>query len=74
MATRSARRKPTIHDFIEPDAPVVALEGFRPLMGQLVERGARLRLSDPVCRQFPAFFAILIPVEQFLGEIERGGE
>jgi hypothetical protein len=70
VGVRTPKRRPTIRDFIEPDASVVALEGFRPLMGQLVERGARLRLSDPVVRQFPAFFAILVPVEQVFGELE----
>ena len=39
-------------------------------MGQLVERGHVSRLSDAVVRQFPAFFAILVPVEQVLGELE----
>ena len=73
MAVRSARRRrPTIHDFVGPDAWVVALESFRPeMVSSLIERGAYYRLSDSLVRQYPMYFAILVPVEQFLGVIER---
>lgn len=74
MAVRTSRRRPTIRGFIEEDARVVALEGFRPVMGQMIERGTYYRLSDPIVRQFPAFFAALVPVPELLGEIERAGE
>lgn len=70
MAVRSSKHRPAIRDFIEADAWIVATEGFRPLMGQLIERGARLRLTDSVVREWPQYFAILVPVERFLSEIE----
>ena len=72
MAVRSSRRRrPTIDDFIEADAQVVALQSFRPeTVSRMVERGTYYRLSDEVVRQWPAMFAILIPVERFLGELE----
>ena len=67
---RTARPK-SIRDFIEPDASVVALESFRPEpVSRLVERGTRYRLSDPIVRQHAVYFAILVPVEQFLGDLE----
>ena len=69
-AVRTRRRERTIRDFIEADAWVVATEGFRPMMGHLVERGARHRLTDAVVREWPQYFAILVPVERFLSEIE----
>jgi len=50
---------------------VVALEGFRPFMGQMIERGQYFRLSDPIVRAWPAYFAVVVPVDQVLGEIER---
>lgn len=51
---------------------VIALESFRlEMVSSLIERGAYYRLSDPLVRQYPMYFAILVPVEQFLGVIER---
>ena len=70
MPALTPSRRLTIRDFVEPDVRVVALEGFQLVMGQMIERGAYRRLSDPIVRQFPEMFAIVIPVEQFLGEIE----
>jgi hypothetical protein len=72
MAVRSRdRTKPSIRDLIADDAQVVALESFRPQMvASMIERGRFYKLNDSVVRQWPAYFAILIPVEQFLGEIE----
>lgn len=72
MAVRSrGRTKPAIRDLVDADARVVALESFRPeRVSSLIERGAYFRLSDPVVRQHPVYFAILVPVERFLSEIE----
>jgi hypothetical protein len=39
-------------------------------MSAPVERGRYYRLNDPIVRQFPHFFAVVIPVEM-LGVIER---
>ena len=73
MAVRSARRRgPTIHDFVGPETRVVALESFRPeMVSSLVERGSYFRLSDPIVTQHPIYFAVLVPVSELLGEIER---
>jgi hypothetical protein len=71
MTKTRERPKPTIRDFIEDDARVVALEGFQPFMGSPVERGRYFRLSDPVVRAHPVYFAIVVPVSDVLGEIER---
>jgi hypothetical protein len=74
MPSRLRERKPTAHirDFIEGDAQVIALEGFRPMpIGHEVERGRFYRLSDELVRQYPAYFAVLVPVSQVIGEIER---
>jgi hypothetical protein len=62
-------RKPAqIRDFLEDDARVIALEGFQPLpMGQLVERGRFYKLTDPVVRRHPTYFAVVVPVSQVLG-------
>jgi hypothetical protein len=69
---RERRPKSTIRDFIEADHQVVALEGFRPMpIGHEVERGRFDRLSDELVRQYPAYFAVLVPVSQVIGEIER---
>jgi hypothetical protein len=66
------RPKPTIRDFIPDDARVVATEGFSPFAMSLpVERGRYYRLSDPIVRQFPQYFAVVVPVSDVLGEIER---
>jgi hypothetical protein len=74
MTKTRERRKHTSEDF-EPDQRVVAVEGFRPWIGPVVERGRYFRLSDPVVRQNPQFFAVVVPVTDVLaGEIERGGE
>jgi hypothetical protein len=66
------RPKPTIRDFIEDDARVVALEGFTPWMGATVERGRYFSLDAPVVRAHPMYFAVLVPaVDVLAGEIER---
>jgi hypothetical protein len=45
-------------DFVEADAQVVALEGFRPMpIGHEVERGRFYKLTDAVVRQHPTHFA-----------------
>jgi hypothetical protein len=51
---------------------VIATEGFQShAMSLPVERGRYYRLNDPIVRQFPQFFAVVIPVGQVFGEIER---
>jgi hypothetical protein len=68
------RPRPAIKDLIEDDARVIATEGFQAFaMSQPVERGRYYKLSDPVVRQFPMYFAVVVPVSDVLGEIERGG-
>jgi len=42
-------------------------------IGHEVHRGRYYKLGDEVIRQHPQFFAVLIPVNQVLGEIERCG-
>jgi hypothetical protein len=37
----------------------------------MYEKGEFHRLNDAVVRQFPAYFAIVLPVDTVLGEIER---
>ena len=73
MAVRSRdRTKPSIRDLIADDAQVVALESFRPQMvASMIERGRFYKLNDPVVRQWPTHFAVVVPVTQVLGEIER---
>jgi hypothetical protein len=67
-----AKQKPQIRDLIEDDARVVALEGFRPNMMRPVNRGEYFLLCDGIVRQFPQFFAVVVPVADVLsGEIER---
>jgi len=69
---RTRTRTTDLHDLIEDDAQVVATEGFQPhAMSVPVERGRYYRLNDPIVRQFPQYFAVVIPVGQLLGEIER---
>jgi hypothetical protein len=65
---RTKTRPGHIRDHIDDDARVM---GFRPHMGSLVERGTYSRLSAPIVRQFPQFFAVVVPVDTVLGEIER---
>jgi hypothetical protein len=61
-----------LKDFIADDARVIALEAFRPMMGQMVERGQSFRLDSPIVRQWPMYFGVVVPVDQVLGEeIER---
>ena len=73
MPTTRVKQRPQIRDHIEADQQVVALEGFRPMpIGHEVERGRFYKLTDPLVRQYPAYFAVLVPVSQVLGEIERG--
>ena len=72
MAARSAKRKrPAIEDFIGPDTQVIALHSFRPeMVSGLIERGSYLKLGDQVVRQWPAMFALVIPLGEVFGEIE----
>jgi hypothetical protein len=72
MPTR-VKQKPQIRDHIEADARVIALEGFQPnAMMRAVDRGSYFRLNDAIVRQFPEFFAVVVPVGEILaGEIER---
>jgi hypothetical protein len=73
MPALTPRRRPTIRDFLAADARVVATEGARPqAVSSVIERGTYFRLSDPIVRQHPMFFAVLVPVSELLGEIERG--
>ena len=69
---RTGSRTTELHDLIEDVAQVIATEGFVPhAMSVPVERGRYYKLNDPIVRTFPQFFAICIPVSQFMGEIER---
>ena len=74
MAVRSrGRTKPAIRDLVDADARVVALESFRPERGQQPDRTWRSTSdsSDPASKAAPGlYFAILVPVERFLSEIE----
>jgi len=66
------RSKPRLRDFIEDDARVVCVEGFRPLMGSMVERGQFYRLDSPIVRQWSDYFAVVIPVADVIDdEIDR---
>ena len=66
-----ARPKPAIRDLLEGDERVVCTEGFRPNMGQEVERGRYFHLDAPVVQQYPRFFSLAIPLSELIGEIER---
>jgi hypothetical protein len=70
---RSRTETPTIADFLADDQRVICIESFRPMqVSSLVERGSYYRLSDTVVRQFPAHFALVIPISDvLLNEIER---
>jgi hypothetical protein len=50
---------------------VICTEGFWPPGHGLVARGTYYRLSAPIVRQYPQFFAVVVPVDTVLGEIER---
>jgi hypothetical protein len=58
------RRTPTLRDLLEPDARVVCTSGFRPFMGQRIERGSYFRLSDQVVRENPTCFAVVLPLAE----------
>jgi hypothetical protein len=69
---RTRTRTTELHDLIEDDARVIAVEGFQAhAMSQPVERGRFYRLSDPIVRLHPQFFCVVVPVSEVLGEIER---
>jgi hypothetical protein len=73
MAVRLRPRTRTtdLHDLLEADARCVALEGFRPSpIGHEIERGRYFKLTDEIVRQYPQFFAVLVPVSEVLGAIE----
>jgi len=75
MTLKTQERPTQIRDLLEPDARVVCVEGFRPApIGHDVPRGRFYKLTDEIVRQYPMYFAVLVPVDQVLGEIERGGE
>jgi hypothetical protein len=63
------KTRPSIRDFVDDDAKVIATEGFTPPMGTLVERGRYYTLSAPVVQKYPQFFAVVVPVDEVLGEI-----
>lgn len=44
---------------------------FRYTSPRMTEKAEYHRLNDPIVRQFPAYFAIVLPVDTVLGEIER---
>jgi hypothetical protein len=74
--SRAKKKPPTvsIRELVEADAQVICIETFRPgLIAHLVSRGDHLRLDDPIVRQFPEFFALVIQLERLgdLREIER---
>jgi hypothetical protein len=74
MASRlRAKPKPArLRDLLDGDQRVICVEGFQPWMGPVVERGRYFSLDAPVVRQFPAYFAVCIPVADVLvDEIER---
>jgi hypothetical protein len=60
-----------IRDLIDDDAQVIATEGFWPPGHGSVARGTYYKLSAPIVRQYPQFFAVVVPVDTVLGEIER---
>lgn len=68
---KTKTRPPHIRDLIDDDAQVICVEAFRPPMSRMVERGAYLKLSSPIVRQWPMYFAVVVPVDTVLGEIER---
>ena len=43
------------------------------MVSSLIERGSYLRLGDQIVRQWPAMFALVIPLSEVVGlvEIER---
>jgi hypothetical protein len=60
-------KAPALRDLLADDAPCIALEGFRAPMRREVDKGSFHKLSDSLVRQFPQFFAVVVPVD----EIER---
>ena len=70
------KEKPQIRDFVAPDARCVALEGFRIYpIGREIAKGEYVKLNDRVVRDHPGYFAVVIPVTDFLTNVvERGGE
>jgi len=72
VSLRTRTRPGHIRDYVDDDARVIALEAFRPgPIGHEVDRGQSFKLSDPIVRQYSMYFAVVIPVDQMLGEIER---
>jgi hypothetical protein len=62
--TRSQTKAPSLSDFISANARVVALESFRPMqVSHVIERGRFYRLNDRIVREFPQYFALVIPVD-----------
>ena len=72
-----AKKKSTavrIRHLVDPDALVICLSSFRPYaLSRMFIRGDYLKLSDAIVREFPAQFALVIPLERLddLREIER---
>jgi hypothetical protein len=68
---RTKTKPPHISDHIDNDHLCIVTEGFWPPGHGLVARGTYYRLSAPIVRKFPQFFAVVVPVDTVLGEIER---
>jgi hypothetical protein len=68
---KTKTRPPHIRDLIDDDAQVICVEGFWPPGHGLVARGTYYKLSAPMVRQYPQFFAVVIPADTVLDEIER---
>lgn len=62
---------PTFRDLVDEDTEVIAIETFRPGMSRQIERGTYYRLSSPIVRQCPQFFALVIRLDQLDDIIER---
>ena len=71
VANRRRRAQPTLRELLGEDTSVIVLEELWPQGSRRIQRGERLKLSDPLVRQFPAHFAVVIPIAALDGEIER---
>ena len=71
MSVRTRKTPAHIRDHIGDDQWCIALEGFVPMGHRMVSRGDRFRLSSPLVRKYRTFFAVVVPVDTVLVEIER---
>jgi hypothetical protein len=73
MSLRTRKRPAHIRDLLDDDQQVICTESFTPgpAMHRQVQRGEYHRLDDPLVRGWPQFFAVVVPVNHVLGEIER---